>query len=269
MKRQIISLLLAFVCFFTISCKAKSNANSIDENYIASNENREAKQTLFKVIENIDKLESFYTVTTGESKSLGITQKISASRYVVGQTVFKQSVSYSGFVKTAIQTCVIDGKYFVRQSKKIRSLNKVEWQNFATDVGELTFLNQFGDVCYQLNNYVLTEQTVIAVIKEEFQDGYLLKVSADSTLSTVNIVKEMKTNSNSENLPIFESVYMEIFVDGQLNVKKITYKGKYKVKIAILGELDCQENVEEVFYGFNQTTTFPEKEFFTNCVVSQ
>ena len=31
MKRQIISLLLAFVCFFTISCKAKSNANSIDE----------------------------------------------------------------------------------------------------------------------------------------------------------------------------------------------------------------------------------------------
>jgi len=262
MKRVLILLILSvFTCF--LAC-ANNGMQSTGDSEKIENNTQSAKEMLFEVIEKTENAESFYTVSEGETKSFGITQTISAKRVVIGENVFKQSVSCSALVKTAEQTYVKDGKYLLRKGEEVKSVSKVTWKNCVTEIDKEEYLERYGAVITGLNNYVLNEQTVLSVEKEDTEKGYLLKVTADSVGSTVNIVKEMKTNANSTEFPTFESVYMELSVDKNLQVISVTYKGKYKVKIAVLGEVDCEENMTETFYGIDQTTSFDEEEFFNS-----
>ena len=218
-------------------------------------------QKLLKVIEKVETSQSFYSISSGETKSCGIRQNISAKRYRIGKTLFKESVSYSFLVKTAIQTLVSGGKYLVRESEKISSLTEIRWSQTATDVGKTEYLARYGSVCIGLNNYILNGQTVTYLQAQKTDCGYVFTVIADPNTSTVNMVKEMKTNADSSDYPTFSSVKITIETDFELLVISARYQCAYEV--SLLGGVKCEEDMTEKFYGFNQTDTYPEEDFFT------
>ena len=256
MLKRILIILLSLTLGTLCSCSKKSNVESLPP------ATKSDMEMLMQVIKGVEDADSFYTVAEGQTTSLGIKQKISARRYVIGNSVFKESISYSSLVKVANQTYVSNGKYLLRTSKKVSSLTCVEWSNNVTDIGKDEYFKRYGAVITGLNNYVLTEQTITGVEVTENECGYVFVLTADVVSSTVNIVKEMKTNAGSKDYPTFSAVKITLTADKNLRVISAHYECAYTVKIAVLGEVDCEEDVTEYFYGFNQTTTFDEKEIF-------
>jgi hypothetical protein len=250
MKRLVLFILL--IAFIFTSCSPSQ------EGYFKSEETD--MQKLLMVIEKVETSQSFYSIASGETKSLGITQTISAKRYRIGEILFKESVSYSFLVKTAMQTLVLGGKYLVRESDKISSLTEIKWSQTASDIGKEEYLARYGSVCVGLNNYILNEQTVTNLQVQKTDCGYVFTVIADPNTSTVNMVKEMKTNADSSDYPTFSCVKITIVTDLELLVISARYQCAYKV--SILGGVNCEEDMTEKFYGFNQTESYPEEDFF-------
>ncbi len=276
MKRLILFILSIAFIFTSCSPSQESDFKNERESFFqSSDESLSESQTgevvevdrltdmqkLLRVIEKVENSQSFCAISSGETKSLGITQNISAKRYRIGDILFKESVSYSLLVKTAIQTLVCGGKYLVRKSEKISSLTEICWKQSAIDIGKDEYLERYGSVCTGFNNYILNEQTVTDLQVRKTDCGYVFTFIADPNTSTVNIVKEMKTNANSSDYPIFSNVKITIVTDFSLLVKSARYQCAYEV--SLLGGINCEEDMTEKFYCFNQTNTYPEEEFFS------
>ena len=252
----------------TQSLKESQGSEGQSQGEISSEQNSDSQETsdlqkLLRVIKNVEEANSFYTVAEGVTKSLGVNQKISAKRYVIGNLMFKESVSYSKLVKVANQTLATSNKYLVRESKKIYSCEEVVWDDSVTEISQEEYLNRYGSVIYGFNNYLISEQTVLSVTLTYGSD-YEFVVTLDPLTATKNIVKEMKTNAGSSEEPTFKSIKMTVKADLSLQVLSVKYECEYSVKIPILGAMDCVEDMTEYYYGFNQTKSYPQEEIFSN-----
>ena len=176
--------------------------------------------------------------------------------------MFKESISSSSIVKVATQVYVANGKYLVRGNKKVTSVSSVAWSTSATDIGKDEYLKRYGSVILGLNNYILNDDTIDGIELTKESDKYIFVINANVEKATKNIVKEMKTNANSKSEPVFSVAKLTITTDSSLNVISVKYECVYKVEVAVLGKVECTENMTEYYYGFNQTTTFPEEGFF-------
>ena len=252
-----------FIAIFCITVLTVFSACSKNKESVKESVEVSDLSLFLQVVQGVEEADSFYTVAEGCTKSVGVKQKISARRYVIGDTLFKESISYSGIVKVANQTYVSSGKYLLRESKKVSSVSDVEWEDTATDLGESEYLSRYGSVILGLNNYILNEQTVTGISLTK-GDVYEFVVTADVVESTKHIVKEMRTNANSKEDPIFTSVKMTVKTTKSLEVISVKYECSYKIKIAVLGKVECSEDMTEYFYGFNQTESFGEQSFFNS-----
>lgn len=256
MLKKIILALCILVTTFCTACN-----QSVVE--VPESSTESDMEIFLKVVDKVNSAESFYTVTEGKTKTLCINQQISARRYVIGDTMFKESISYSGIIKLATQVYVKGDKYLVRESEKVSSISSVVWKDTATDIGKEEYLSRYGSVILGLNNYVLNENTIDGLTLVRENERLVFTVNANVETSTIYMVKEMKTSANSSKEPIFSTVKLTVTTDSSLNVISVRYECLYKIDIAILGKVDCEEDMTEYFYGFNQTTEFPEKSFFT------
>ena len=76
------------------------------------------------------------------------------------------------------------------------------------------------------------------------------------------MAKEMKTNAGSNELPTFSKISMVVTADSDFDLISVRYLNKYKVKVKVLGKVDCCEDMTETFYGIGEENPFPEEEFF-------
>lgn len=271
--KKLVCLICTFIMVVCVSCsqsgplggEESSERDSLLLGIIEEESELSELELFLRVVKLAEEAQSFYTVTEGRVETLGIIQEIRAERYVSGDKMFKQSVSCSAFVKVATQVLVANGKYLIREGKKISGVNQVEWDDFAIDVGQTEYLNRYGSVTLGLNNYLLTEQTVtsISLVK---QNGYRFTVALDVNTATVNMVKEMKTNAGSKEEPSFASIKMTVETDDSLQVVSVRYESVYTVKVAFFGEVECSEDMTESYYAFGEELEFPESEFFDRYV---
>ena len=272
MINKILLMIITFALALNVACmgdlekedlsETVDNSNALNTTQSLDSEEDNALQMFLQAIQNVEDADSFYTKTEGFTKSLGVTQEISAKRYVIGELMFKESVSYSKLVKTATQVLVANGKYLVRGKERVSSVNEVEWKNEASEITEDEYLSRYGSVIFGFSNYVINEQTITSVDLTK-TDCYEFSITLDLHLSTVYMTKEMKTNAHSENYPTFTDIKVTVKTDLSLQVISVRYECKYNIKMPLLGEMDCEEDTTEYFYSFNQTSSFPEQEFFS------
>ena len=259
MINKILLMIITFALALNVACmgdlekedlsETVDNSNALNTTQSLDSEEDNALQMFLQAIQNVEDADSFYTKTEGFTKSLGVTQEISAKRYVIGELMFKESVSYSKLVKTATQVLVANGKYLVRGKERVSSVNEVEWKNEASEITEDEYLSRYGSVIFGFSNYVINEQTITSVDLTK-TDCYEFSITLDLHLSTVYMTKEMKTNAHSENYPTFTDIKVTVKTDLSLQVISVRYECKYNIKMPLLGEMDCEEDTTEYFYSF-------------------
>ena len=236
MIKKFLSLVCAIIMFCLVACK--SNKIDKSESVVLSD-----VALFLQVVQSVEDAESFYCVAEGYTKSLGIKQQISARRYVVGDSMFKESISYSKLVKVATQVYVKNGKYLVRESEDINSITSVTWQDYASDLGCEEYLSRYGAVILGLNNYIMTADTIDEISVASSQDGKVFTAILNVETATKNIVKEMKTNAGSKDEPVFKSAKLTLTTNSSLEVVSVRYECVYDVKIVVLGKVECEEDI--------------------------
>ena len=255
MIKKILSLVCATIMLFCVACN--KNKTSEKESVALSD-----VEQFLQVVQKVEDAQSFYCIAEGQTKSLGVKQQISARRYVNGDTMFKESISYSKLVKVATQVYVANGKYLIRESHKVNSITSVLWQGHVTDIGQEEYNNRYGSVILGLNNFIINKDVITSLTLTESENGKVFVVNLNVDTATKNMVKEMKTNASSKSEPTFSVVKFTVTTNSSLEVVSVRYESVYKVEIAVLGNVECEEDMTEYFYGFNQTNAFDEQSFF-------
>lgn len=221
----------------------------------------DARQNLYISAGELQRSGSFSACATGATTSMGIEQKVSALRTVVGDSVFKQSASFSSLVKFGQQRFVSDGNYLLRNHSSISSLDNIEWQNTASKITEQSFKDMFGYIPTGLTGYVLNDNTILDAQEVSEEDGlYTFRYTLDTTVAPYFVLYEMRTSAGTKGFPTFQEANLIVTMDDNWQVKTVTTDCRYKV--AMLGGLECKESLTETFYDIGSVKQLPYYDFF-------
>ena len=222
------------------------------------------KENLYLAASVLEKAGSFRTETVGKSTSMEIfSNEVYARRIVCRGEVFKESKSYSAFVKLATQTFVYNGNYLLREKKSMSSISEVVWKDEIEDIGQDEYLSRYGIVPGGVCAYVLNDDSILsASLIKKSDDGYTFKYELDNDVATYYIKREMKCSASLDNLPVFEKISVTVTMDKEWKIISINYDGIYRVDKFLGITSTCNETLTEKFYDIGTVTDYPERALF-------
>lgn len=220
-----------------------------------------AKDNLYIAHGELIRSGGFVGNTLGSSNTMGVSQGVASSRVVMGQSVFKQSVSHSSFVQLAEQRYVHNNNYIIRAGKA-SSLDKVAWSDTASPVSKEAYLERYGYIGDGLSGFVLNDYTITDAQLVSQDDGlYTFSYTLDTEIAPYFLLSEMKTSANTKSYPTFLKASFQLTMDSNWKVISITSDNQYKV--AMLGGVVCDESITETFSQIGEVTQLPHTEFFS------
>lgn len=199
-------------------------------------------------------------VNKGTSVSLGITQTVHSYRTVVGNNVFKQSVS-DGFVKMGSQVYIWGDNYIFRDVDKVSGVENVTWQNTARKVSKETYDETYGYHFAALTGYILNDETILSATLEKAENGiYTYRYVLDEKVAPYYVLYEMRTNAGTKGFATFEKAEIVVEIDENWQLQTLSTDCRYNVPM--LGGVPCEEHMTEVFSDFGYNGDLPEKDFF-------
>ncbi len=217
----------------------------------------------------MSKLNSFVGKTSGKTVTkvafADVNQYIKANRVVLGNEVFKQSVSHSSFKGVGAQTYVNGDNYIIRNASKVSSVDDVKWEAGARKVTEDSFISLYGYVPSSLTGYVMTDETIISSEYLGEEDGiYTFTYKLNPETATAKLRMEMRTMAGTKSYPIFSNASLTVKMDSSWRVIETVTDSKYQVDM--LGGVTCTESVTEVFSAWDESTPIPDGELFRSYV---
>jgi len=202
----------------------------------------------------------FKGVNQGTSVSMGITQQVYSNRTVVGNNVFKQSVS-DGMVKMGSQTYIWGDNFIFRDVANVKSVTDVTWKNTARKVSKSTYDETYGYHFAGLTGYILNDKTILNAELEKEENGiYTYRYTLDIELAPYYVLYEMRTNAGTKGFATFTKAEIVVEMDENWIIKTLSTDCKYKVPM--LGGVPCEEHMTETFSDYGYSGDLPEKEFF-------
>lgn len=92
---------------------------------------------------------------------MNYTQNISARKVIKNGNATQQSASESSLLSTGQQRTFKDGAILIRNAKKVKSMEDIEWEDDFTAVSKDTYSQNYGRTPFALTNYVIDKTTII------------------------------------------------------------------------------------------------------------
>ena len=225
-----------------------------------------AKENLFIAAGVLSSAGSFRTETRGETSTVGISNAIASRRIVVGDTVFKESRSYSFFVKLGVQTYVKQNNYLIRDKKSMSSIDDVVWNDTVDSISAAEYESKYGMVQGGVCGYILNDDSITSA-NFVLADGdiYTFNYVLDNDIATYYMKREMAVSAGVKNLPVFDHIILTVKMDKNWYIRSIDYDAQYKVDK--LGGVTCNEKLTETFYDIGKVSGIEESEFFEQFCV--
>ena len=205
----------------------------------------------------------FKSVNNGSSKAVGITQKVYSERTYLNGAVASKTTSL-GFVKLGKQFYYENGSYVVRDASKVKDINDVQWESGANRLSKERFESLYGLPPVWLTAFVTNNDSIKEARLVEEKDGiYTFEYKLDNVVSIYYLKYQMRTYSGSKGFPVFDEnngIVMTVRMNKDRIVSSISTVCNYKVDI--LGDVKCEERLEEVFSEVGQISSIPERTFF-------
>lgn len=222
----------------------------------------DAKSNLYIAHGELKRSGGFRGESYGMSSSMGIAQEVASVRTVVGDNVFKQSIS-NGMVKMGTQVYLWGDNYLFRDVEKVRGINDVTWKNTARKVTEQTYYETYGYRFNAITGYILNDKTITDAYLESENDGvYTYRYVLDAATAPYYVLFEMRTNAGTKGFASFSKAEIVVEMDQNWQIKTLSTDCQYKVPM--LGGVECTEHMREVFYDYGYNGDLPEKDFFEN-----
>lgn len=277
MKRKICLLLvlalIAMCCCAFAGCNHDENAPkefADDEKVSTTMEKPEGKtpsdvsatESLYIAAGELQRSGGFSSVTTGASTSLGISQNIATQRTVIGQNVFKQSTTYSVFVKKGEQYYITDDNYFVRTAEKVTAIDNVVWSDTAEKYSAEAYGELIGYRGDGLTGYILNDYTITSGVLESCENGiYTFRYVLDVEKAPYYLLYEMRHNAGSDRFATFSKAEIVVTMDENFVVKTLTTDCEYKASAMGLTDVPCTESLTETF-TMGVASELPQTAFF-------
>ena len=203
---------------------------------------------------------NFMSTTTGESKSLFVTQKIEGTRVKMEKLAYNMSAS-SGLVNTAFDAFFNDTNCQYRKTDKIDNLAKTEVEVIGYD----KYLEKYGHLPMDATGYLINEETykVSPTIKKT-GDDYVISIELDpaSDKGPYWYKREIATNAGTEIEPVFHYMKLKLTIDNSFRILKLEVDEEYEVNKIITATANTKYT--EVFSYENVDFPADVKEKYIN-----
>ena len=223
------------------------------------------------------------------------TQNIHNTRYALGgNKVFAETISSSSLKSVAEQKYAEDGIIIYRPSTSI-SGSSATFSNSAYQMSYEEYSTKYGSVPNQLSKYIINEKTILGVNDENArykqaanasetdeneagggfdfyvpenlvkgEDGYYrFSLTLDAFESTLYYRNEVRTLGGADQNPKFYSVRVTVTIDENWNPISVRSMENYDIAIPVLGAMNCEGDLTEVFTQIDdENGTIPEEDFF-------
>ena len=191
---------------------------------------------------------------------MNYTQNISARKVIKNGNATQQSASESSLLSTGQQRTFKDGAILIRNAKKVKSMEDIEWEDDFTAVSKDTYSQNYGRTPFALTNYVIDKTTIIKSKKlDTDKDKYKFEYELKPDASTVYYKRQMRTEGGASDYPIFHSVKVTVTMDKQWRPLVIHYSENYDISIAVVGDVTCQGEITETFSDFGEVKALPDE----------
>lgn len=220
------------------------------------------------VIQNMD---AWTSKTEGTAVAdvlfMNYTQNISASKVIKDGSATQQSASESSLLSTGQQRTFKDDAILIRNAKKVKSMDDIEWEEDFTPVSKETYAKNYGRTPFALTNYVIDETTIIKSKElDSDKDTYKYEFELKPEASTVYYKRQMKTEGGASDYPTFHSVKVTVTMDRQWRPLVIHYSENYDINIAVVGDVTCQGEITETFSDFGKVKALPDQDFVDDYI---
>lgn len=191
---------------------------------------------------------------------MNYTQNISARKVIKNGNATQQSASESSLLSTGQQRTFKDGAILIRNAKKVKSIENIEWEDDFTAVSKDTYSQNYGRTPFALTNYVIDKTTIIKSRRlDTDKDKYKFEYELKPDESTVYYKRQMRTEGGASDYPTFHSVKVTVTMDKQWRPLVIHYSENYDISIAVVGDVTCQGEITETFSDFGEVKTLPDE----------
>lgn len=198
---------------------------------------------------------------------INYTQNISASKVIKNGSATQQTASESSLLSTGQQRTFKDDAILIRDAKKVKGLDDIEWEDDFTAVSKDTYAQNYGRTPFALTNYVIDKKTIIKSKTLDSDKGtfkYEYELKPDE--STVYYKRQMKTEGGASDYPTFHSVKVTVTMDDQWRPLKIHYSENYDINISVVGDVTCQGEVTETFSDFGEVNALPDQDLVDDYI---
>ena len=214
------------------------------------------------VIKNMDQWTSKTKGTAvADVLFINYTQKISATKVIKDKSATQTSASESSLLSTGQQRVFKDDAILIRNAKKVKSLNDIDWEDDYTAISKDTYAQNYGRTPFALTNYVIDDSTITKAKTLKSDKGtYTYEFQLEPDKSTVYYKRQMRTEGGASDYPTFHSITATVTMDKQWRPLKIHYSENYNINISVVGSVTCQGEITETFSDFGKVNALPDQD---------
>ena len=214
------------------------------------------------VIKNMDQWTSKTEGTAvADVLFINYTQNISATKVIKDKSATQTSASESSLLSTGQQRVFKDDAILIRNAKKVKSLNDIDWEDDYTAISKDTYAQNYGRTPFSLTNYVINDRTITKAKTLKSDKGtYTYEFQLEPDKSTVYYKRQMRTEGGASDYPTFHSITATVTMDKQWRPLKIHYSENYDINISVVGSVTCQGEITETFSDFGKVNALPDQD---------
>ena len=183
---------------------------------------------------NLNKVDNFYSITTGSVTAAGVKQNIMATYMKNGNSYFEETITSSSIVKGANRFYESDNSTTWYKGKYISTTEgdytKASPKSYVSSEFEEDWGRQLSRACiYIINDYTCLSSTV-NINSDGTRD---IELDLDPSLSVVRYTKQMVNTGGLSEKPVFHSVKLTFTLDENVKLKTFKTNEVYDVHMVI------------------------------------
>lgn len=183
---------------------------------------------------NLDEVESFYTLSTGNVLAAGVKQSIGSTYIKNNSNYFEESITESSFVKGANRFYQNDSSINWYKGKYVSSTSGDYSGAKVTEYTKEDFEQTWGRPISRACIYIITSQTCIDNEVVDNGDGtHIVSLNLDPTLSVLRYIKQMAMTGGLSQMPVFHQVKLKFTLDENVKLLKFETYEVYDVHMVI------------------------------------
>ena len=263
----LISALLTVATLFCSGCEVEQVLTESDREttqYLDSSAQDIAtctpNESLFALVYNVQRLQSYCVSITGKVEASLTTQKIEGAKYKSGDSALYVSRSTSTFKNTANKIFVQGDTVLFRNGNAKTNVYEDECAKFGYD----DYIKEYGTDFRAISNYDLNENTILKSELLSAENGiYTYRYEIDVNKGVNGYRVNMRKIGNLGDYPTFTKSTLTVSITENFMPVSIVQQDEYTVKM--LFNVSCVSEITSTYERLNDlSVAIPEYDFYTS-----